>query len=299
MSWSLNFISEENFVRHVGATIEKYGEKLKSYDLKRFNKNIIDPIKMMFDKMVYQTSWEEMVGNEIFRQRDKSNNNDIGYFHQRIFQYIDKCRVPDNGKEGGWDVIYQNRAGIMLPDGDMVHTVYVEMKNKHNTMNSASAGKTYIKMQDQLLNDDDCACFLVEAIAQRSQNIKWETTVNGRRVSHKRIRRVSLDQFYAMTTGEKNAFRDMCMVLPDVIETVVKQGGKVQVPHDTVLQQLEEVVAASGREMDDMSMAVAIYMLGFDSYLGFRGLLENDGSASGKSLERTNSYEKRMEKGIR
>ena len=31
-------------------------------------------------------------------------------------------------------------------------------------------------MQNQLLNDDDCACFLVEAIAQRSQNIKWETT---------------------------------------------------------------------------------------------------------------------------
>lgn len=38
-------------------------------------------------------------------------------------------------------------------------------------MNSASAGKTYIKMQSQLLSDDDCACFLVEAIAQRSQNI--------------------------------------------------------------------------------------------------------------------------------
>ena len=44
------------------------------------NKNIIDPIKLIFDKTVYQTSWEEMVGNEIFRQRDKSNNNDIGYF---------------------------------------------------------------------------------------------------------------------------------------------------------------------------------------------------------------------------
>ncbi|MFR5068672.1 MAG: Eco47II family restriction endonuclease [Eubacteriales bacterium] len=52
-----------------------------------------------------------------------------------------------------------------------VHTVYVEMKNKHNTMNSASAGKTFIKMQNQLLNDDDCACFLVEAIAQRSPRI--------------------------------------------------------------------------------------------------------------------------------
>lgn len=280
MCWSLGFILEEDFVKHVGATIEKYGEKLESYDVKRFNKNIIDPIKLIFDKTVYQTSWEEMVGNEIFRQRDKSNNNDIGYFHQRIFQYIDKCRVPENGREGGWDVIYQNEEGIVLPDGDKVHTVYVEMKNKHNTMNSASAGKTYIKMQNQLLSDDDCACFLVEAIAQKSQNIKWETTVDGKRVSHKRIRRVSLDQFYAITTGEDDAFYHMCMTLPSVIEKVVKQDGVVQVPHDTVIQELKNIANISGEETEDMAMAIAIYMLGFNSYLGFSGLLGNDSSGA-------------------
>ena len=51
--------------------------------------------------------------------------------------------------------------------------------------NSASAGKTFIKMQNQLLNDDDCACFLVEEIAQHSQNIKWKTTVDKKKVGHK------------------------------------------------------------------------------------------------------------------
>lgn len=30
MNWPLDFISEEDFVKHVGATIEKYGEKLRS-----------------------------------------------------------------------------------------------------------------------------------------------------------------------------------------------------------------------------------------------------------------------------
>lgn len=276
MDWTLGFITEKDFIKHVGATIEKYGEKLESHDIRRFNKNIIDPIKLIFDKTVYQTSWEEMVGNEIFRQRDKSNNNDIGYFHQRIFQYVDKCRVPDNGKEGGWDVIYENDAGIMLPDGDIVHTVYIEMKNKHNTMNSASAGKTYIKMQNQLLNNDDCACFLVEAIAQKSQNIKWETTVDGRHVSHKRIRRVSLDQFYAITTGEEGSFYKMCMVLPEVIEEVVKQGNSVQVPQDTVFQELKSVAHMLGNEHGDMAMSLAVYMLGFSSYLGFSSLIESE-----------------------
>lgn len=134
--WDIDFISEEDFLKHVKDTIGKYGEKLESFDLKRFNRNLIDPVKLIFDKIVYQSSWEEIVSNEIFRQRDKSNNNDIGYFHQRIFQYIKDCRVPPNGKEGGWDVIYEKPEGICLPDGSVVHTIYVEMKNKHNTMNS-------------------------------------------------------------------------------------------------------------------------------------------------------------------
>ena len=270
MSWTLPFISEEDFTNHVKATIDKYGEKLESFDIVRFNKNIIDPIKMIFDKTVYQSTWEEIVSNEIFRQRDKSNNNDIGYFHQRIFQYIADCHVPDNGKEGGWDVIFQKDEGIQLPDGDVVHTVYVEMKNKHNTMNSSAAGKTYIKMQSQLLDDDDCACFLVEAIAKKSQNIKWSTTVDGKNVSHKKIRRVSLDQFYALVTGQEDALYQMCMVLPKVIEKVVLEGGEdICVPHDTVLAELKRVAGQMGEHDEGLAMAMAIYLLGFSTYKGF------------------------------
>lgn len=276
MSWELSFISEKDFTNHVKDTIDKYGEKLESFDIVRFNKNIVDPIKMIFDKTVYQTSWDEIVGNEIFRQRDKSNNNDIGYFHQRIFQYINNCHVPDNGTEGGWDVIFQVPEGITLPEGDVVHTVYVEMKNKHNTMNSAAAGKTYIKMQSQLLDDDDCACFLVEAIAKKSQNIKWSTTVDGKSVSHKKIRRVSLDQFYALVTGQEDAFYKMCMVLPKVIEKVVNEGGEdVKVPHDSVMSELRRIAKVMNTDDENLAMALAVYLLGFSTYNGFSKVAGN------------------------
>lgn len=272
MSWNLSFISEGDFTKHVQDTIEKYGDKLKSFDVLRFNRNIIDPVKLIFDKTVYQSNWKETISNEIFRQRDKSNNNDIGYFHQRIFQYIKNCHVPDNGTEGGWDVIYKNPNGINLPDGSCVHTVYVEMKNKHNTMNSSAAGKTFIKMQNQLLKDDDCACFLVEAIAKKSQNIKWETTVDGQRVGHKLIRRVSMDKFYELVTGEDDAFYQLCMVLPSVIQKVVDSNGTNLVPHDTVYEDL--LLAASNVEEKDMIMEIAIFMLGFSTYNGFSKLAE-------------------------
>ncbi|MDY3224565.1 MAG: Eco47II family restriction endonuclease [Candidatus Faecousia sp.] len=269
MSWALSFITEEDFTNHVRATIQKYGEKLESFDIKRFNKNIIDPVKLIFDKTVYRSTWEETISNEIFRQRDKSNNNDIGYFHQRIFQYIANCHVPPNGEEGGCDVIYRNPEGIALPEGSVVHTVYVEMKNKHNTMNSSASGKTFIKMQNQLLRDDDCACFLVEAIAKKSQNIKWETSVDGQKMGHRLIRRVSLDQFYALTTGQEDAFYQMCMVLPEVIQRVVDTEGDNLVPHDTVMETLSKSAAQSGMANRDLAIAMAIYMLGFSSYSGF------------------------------
>lgn len=294
MAWELDFISEEDFTGHVKATIEKYGEKLKPYDVKRFNKNMIDPVKLIFDKTVYHATWEEIVSNEIFRQRDKANNNDIGYFHQRIFQYIKNCHVPENGKEGGWDVIYHNENGIDLPDGDRIHTVYVEMKNKHNTMNSASAGKTYIKMQNQLLKDDDCACFLVEAIAQKSQNIKWVTTVDKDKVSHRRIRRVSLDQFYAMVTGRENAFYRMCMTLPEVIEKVVNNGEGIEAPSDTVIDELKQLALEIGGETDGIAMALAVYMLGFRTYTGFNEIYKVETAQTDALKERLHSYKRKI-----
>lgn len=251
------------------ATIQKYDDKLESFDLKRFNRNIVDPIKLIFDKNVYRATWEDAIGNEIYRQRDKSNNNDIGYFHQQIFKFIRNCHVPQNGKEGGWDVIYTNPDGASLPDGSIVHTVYVEMKNKHNTMNSAASGKTFMKMQNQLLNDDDCACFLVEAIAKESQNIKWAPSVDGRKMEHRLIRRVSLDRFYAFVTGQEDAFYQICMILPEVIQRVVESDSNGLVPHDTVIDELITIANENNIKNMDLAITMAIYMLGFSTYTGF------------------------------
>ena len=234
---------------------------------------------------------KEIVNDEIFRQRDKSNNNDIGYFHQNIFSYFKGCEVP----QAGWDVIYRNPDGIQMPDGDIVHTIYVEMKNKHNTMNSASSAKTYIKMQGQILEDDDCACLLVEAIAKKSQNIKWSTKVDGKNVQHRLIRRVSMDQFYAILTGEEDAFYKMCMALPEVINSVVNEEGGVEVPHDTVIDELRKVASLYGDENGELSMAMAVYMLGFNTYMGFGDKIRGElGEDKDGMLKRIYEYVKRL-----
>lgn len=150
-----------------------------------------------------------------------------------------------------------------------MHTVYVEMKNKHNTMNSAAAGRTYIKMQNQLLHDDDCACFLVEAIARHSQDEAWAPKVDRQKVAHSRIRRVSLDRFYEIVTGHDDAFYQICMSLPTIVEEVLTDNYQRFVAQDTVYREISAIADKYADLPGDMPMVMAMYMLGFGTYHGF------------------------------
>lgn len=248
MKYNIKFISEDDLVHHVKKTIDTYGQILKSIDLRRFNANIIDPIKLCFDKNVYNKTYEEIIDNEIFRQRDKSNTNAIGYFHQNIFNYISNCIVPREG----WDIIYTNpQTG---------QKVYVEMKNKHNTMNSASSQKTYIRMQNQILQTPNDICCLVEVIAPTSRNIIWECCVDKTHVANPNIRRLSIDKFYKLVTGEANAFQQLCAYLPYLIEEIVKSNSTMKADKDTVIEELRRI---------DSNLQVALFKLAFSSYEGF------------------------------
>ena len=220
--YEISFITKENLKEHIKNTIATYDQTLNGIDLKKFNSNIIDPIKMVFDSKVYRKTFEEVISAELVRQRDRTNVNAIGYFHQNIFKYINKCTVP----EKGFDVIFEKSEKEII---------YVEMKNKHNTMNSTSSQKTYTRMLNKIAGDENAICFLVEAIAKHSQNIVWKVKLDGENMENDRIRRVSMDKFYEAVTGEKEAFYKMCMILTELIEEIISENRELQVGSDTVV----------------------------------------------------------------
>lgn len=250
--YKLDFITEEDFEHHVQQTLEKYRQNLSNMDLKKFNKNIIDPIKLLFDKNVTGSSFNDVISNEISRQMDKSNNNCIGYFHQNIFQYLNNCTVP---KEG-WDVVFQDKTNEK--------TYYIEMKNKHNTMNSSSSQKTYIRFCHHLMNSNNKndICALVEIIAKKSQNIEWIISVdNKKQEANERLRRISIDKFYELVTGDKLAFYKLCEQLPKTIEKLVNnQTCRINNESNCVISELKEI-------NDDV--LIALYKLAFNTYEGF------------------------------
>ena len=137
--YQLGFISNENIFNHVKETVELYRNHI---NLKEFNKNIIDPIKLTFDSKVYGKSLEEIIESECIRQIDKTNTNHIGYFHQNLFKYAGNgWEVPTTG----FDIV-----------NSQLH-IFAELKNKHNTMNSRAADSVYRHMQDKILHDDRLA----------------------------------------------------------------------------------------------------------------------------------------------
>ena len=250
--WDLAFIDRNDFKKHVSDTIKTYDNTLKGIDLHSFNSNIIDPIQLTFDSKVYRKTIEEVIENELVRQRDKTNTNAIGYFHQNLFKYIDNCEVPNVG----FDVIYTRSNGSR---------VYVEMKNKHNTMNSSAAQKTFLKMTTQILSDDNCDCYLVEIIAKRSQNIVWNVSLDYERVSNEHIKRVSIDKFYEEVTGDKDAFYKICKQLPIIIDEIISENNEFVVEDDTVISELRST---------NPDILKSLYILAFSTYEGFKNECE-------------------------
>ena len=240
-NYGLSFIDNEDLYNHTKETVEKYRFQV---DLAKFNKNLVDPIKLTFDSKVYYRDIQSIIESEIIRQMDKSNTNHIGYFHQNIFNHIgDGWSVPKKG----YDIV------------NLGKHYYVEMKNKHNTMNSSSSQKTYMRMLNTILKNPNSTCMLVEVIARNSQNIVWNVSLDGDPVSNEKIRRVSIDKFYELVIGKKTAFKELCEQLPKVIEDIVNDIELVPTSN-TVLSELEII---------SPNLLKSLYLLSFEKYEGF------------------------------
>lgn len=245
MGYNLEYINDEDLFEHVKKTVNAYSFKMS---LRDFNKNIVDPIKLTFDSYVYKQGIELTIKNEVLRQLDKSNSNHIGYFHQNIFKYIgEDWFVPQRGYD------------IECPS----KSIFVEMKNKHNTMNSSSSAKTYMRFLTTLLQNPDSTCLLVEVIAKKSQDIPWVITLDGVKQNvNRQLRRVSIDKFYELVTGDKNSFLNLCSVLPKVLMDVI-DDSKENMKDSSVYSELDNL---------SDSKLKSLYLLAFKQYEGFNNL---------------------------
>jgi len=77
---------------------------------------------------------------------------------------------------------------------------------------------------------------------------------------NEKIRRVSIDKFYEIVTGDIDAFMKLCRVLPKIINKVVSETLAKEREEDTVFEEL-------GQKSKDLLKA--LFLLAFKTYEGF------------------------------
>lgn len=247
----LSFITDEHLLSCIEELHQAYKNAKKEISKKKFYKNKIDTIKLTFDSKFNIISEKDLIEAEILRQIDKSINNSIGTFHEQILGGVTGYEI---GALSGYDVKAND------------NTLFADIKNKHNTMNSSSAEALFQKLARYADDNKQAKCYWVQILAKKSFNEHWTGIINGKEYSHSRVFKISGDQFYALLTGEENAFYDLYNVLPKAIDDYLQSTEASSKTKDhSALSEIENEIEKSKRSiLDQITFENFSYYLGFD-----------------------------------
>lgn len=251
----VNFVSDEHFIKCIETLYEAYARAKNKISKAKFYKNKIDTIKLTFDSKFNDLSEEELIRAEISRQIDKSVNNAIGSFHEQILGGIEGYEM---GNLSGFDIKAED------------NSLFADIKNKHNTMNSSSSESLFQKLS-RYADDyraENAKCYWVQILATKSFNEKWFSVINGREYSHSRVYKISGDKFYSLLTGEKDAFLQLYKALPLGIEDFLKTLNTSKEEENSILSEIKKSASQSKRSiLDEITFENYEYYEDFDKLL--------------------------------
>jgi hypothetical protein len=247
----VNYISDEHLLSCIENLHQSYLKAKNNISKKSFYTNKIDTIKLTFDAKFNNISEDDLIQSEILRQIDKSINNSIGTFHEQILGGI-------KGFELG------NLSGFDIKASD--NTLFADIKNKHNTMNSSSAEALFQKLARYADNYKKAKCYWVQILAKGSFNENWKGEINGKEYSHSRVFKISGDQFYALLSGQENALFQLYKALPKAINDYLKFIEKDDsIKENSALEEITSKTEKSKRTiLDQITFENYSYYLGFE-----------------------------------
>ena len=248
----LTYIDDEHLFSYIGNLYSAYLKAKKGITKNKFYKNKVDTFKLTFDSKFNNLKEEDLIKLEVSRQIDKSVNNAIGTFHEEILGGIEGFEV---GRFSGFDIKAKD------------NTLFADIKNKHNTMNSSSSESLFQKLARYADDFKDANCYWVQILATRSFNKKWFSVINGKEYSHSRVYRISGDQFYSLLTGRDHALMELYKVLPIAIDDFLNTVNNNSEQKDTLLADISESARKS-----QITILDEITFENFYYYRGFKDL---------------------------
>lgn len=247
----VDFISDEHFLNCVANLHKAYLKAKKNITKKNFYNNKVDTIKLTFDAKFNDIDEESLIQAEILRQIDKSINNSIGTFHEQILGGIKGFEI---GNLSGFDIKAED------------DTLFADIKNKHNTMNSSSAEALFQKLSRYADDYKKANCYWVQILAKSSFCEHWKGDINRKEYSHSRVYKISGDQFYALLSGKENALFQLYKNLPIAVKDYLNSIEKSELAKEnSALDEIKAVTKTSKRTiLDQMTFENYSYYLGFD-----------------------------------
>lgn len=203
----LNFITDKHLISCIQQLHKSYIKAKNNISKKSLYSNKVDIFKLTFDLKFNELEEKELIQAEILRQIDKSINNSIGTFHEQILGGIKGYEL---GKLSGFDIKAKD------------NSLFADIKNKHNTMNSSSSEALFQKLSRYANDYKQAKCYWVQILAKSSFNEPWKGEINGKEYSHTRVFKISGDKFYSLLTGDDQAFYKLYKVLPLAIKDYLK-----------------------------------------------------------------------------
>lgn len=247
----VSFISDEYLLSCIEHLHKSYIKAKNNVTKKDFYKNKIDTIKLTFDAKFNGMDEEKLIKSEIIRQMDKSSNSSIGTFHEQILGGIKGYEV---GNLSGFDIKAKD------------DTLFADIKNKHNTMNSSAAEALFQKLARYADTYKKSKCYWVQILAKSSFCELWQGDINGKEYSHSRVYKISGDQFYALLSKEDNALFNLYKALPiainDYLKSIEENADTVE---NSALEEITDETKSTGRTiLDQITFENYSYYLGFD-----------------------------------
>jgi Eco47II restriction endonuclease len=247
----VDFISDEHFLNCVANLHKAYLKAKNNITKNKFYANKVDSIKLSFDAKFNNIDEESLIQAEILRQIDKSINNSIGTFHEQILGGIEGFEI---GNLSGYDIKAED------------DSLFADIKNKHNTMNSSSAESLFQKLSKYADTHKKAKCYWVQILAKSSFCELWKGEINGKEYSHSRVYKISGDQFYALLSGKENAlfqlYKNLPIAVTDYLNTIEKTKNNNE---NSALSEIKTEINSSKRTiLNQITFENYSYYLGFD-----------------------------------
>lgn len=247
----VDFITDDHLLNCIENLYNAYLRAKNNITKNNLYKNKVDTIKLTFDSKFNGIDEDDLVQSEVLRQIDKSINNSIGTFHEQILGGI-------KGYSAG------NLAGYDIKSID--DTLFADIKNKHNTMNSSAAEALFQKLARYANDYKKAKCYWVQILAKGSFCELWSGEINGKEYSHSRVYKISGDQFYALLTGQDDAFYQLYKSLPIAINDFLKMGEQNDInAGNSALEEIKtQTIITKRNVLDQITFENFGYYLGFD-----------------------------------